>query len=612
MSVIENYSNIQSTTTSANNKSNFTSLTTSTMISNQTPPQQGVVNTQTPTLRTQQEIKADLYQAVIKGMISRVQECLEELLSLAHITQNTANSTGQLSSPVIGNVLYSTSPTSPTHVSTNGLVTTPTSDLVNSVEESITNNHPVSSPNNSVSSSSSSLMIGSPNNHLSTHLSTSGSQKLITMDQIILKTTFPEEFDMNVVHLSAKHAQADILQHVISSACCDEKCSNTNGGPNANHSNECQRKTNALLSSVDKQNATPIFYAVQSGSNGICAFLCSFKIVQDQLNLHADRYGFLPVHWALKRKQFEISDTLQLFGAKLDTTVGIGVGLGESVLHIAVREKSMESIEYLAKTKPGILLKKNSQEENALFVCLTDFRGTRIKRIEESFLTKLLPTGGDLFGNDAFERAILQKNGHGRNILMESIAKNDMSSFYAILQYLYHEKNSTKQRLIPILFNEVDSQQKNLMHLCVQSVFLTGMAFDPDTDEASLDWMNALEWTHDFIETVSPVLKLSKMAHLFLAKDKYGDTPKESCNQFYDATSDAQEPLIIAESISESLLEAATSWASGKKRKSKKGGRKTLNFSDTDENQNAKAPRASSLHQVMDFIGITVKRGFKK
>ncbi|KAG2378871.1 hypothetical protein C9374_008019 [Naegleria lovaniensis] len=595
-------------------------------------------------------LKQQLYQAVVNGQVDRVCTILDEALDYAqqHYNTNTSNTinNGSLQSPTFSTMaplFANTSPIPNSSISpSNHNVSSPlpgTSQTSNgsshlngnnnhhdeeedvAVESQPPNNQQLhqSSQCNSVSSSSSSSLLGTsppgttlssssntPNlNNNPTSLSSSrGAIGGPSIDQIVLKTTYPEEFDINIVHLAAKTNQADCLSHIISKACCDEKC----GG--GSHSVDCQRKTNVLLSSVDKQNATPLFYGIQAASPNICTYLCSFKVVQDQLNMHADRYGFLPIHIALKRKDFDMCDTLQLFGAKLETTVGMGVGLGESVLHVAVRDKSIETVEYLAKTKPGILLKKNQQEENALFACLTDFRGMRTKKLVTSFLSTLLPTGSSLFGSDAFERAILQKNAHGRNILMESIAKNDMSSLYAILEYLQNEKNSTKNRLIPILLNEVDSQQKNILHLCVQSVFSTGMAFDPDTDEASLDWMNALYWIYDFIENCG-VVKVSKMSALFLAKDKYGDTPKESCKQFYDSTNnDLQEPLIISESIGESVDETQNFWTAGKKRKQPKSSRKSLKISDLDDG-NGKS-RTSISHHVMDFLGISVKRGFRK
>ncbi|KAF0982992.1 hypothetical protein FDP41_010970 [Naegleria fowleri] len=599
-------------------------------------------------------MKQQLYQAVVNGQVDRVESILDELLDYAQQQYNTNSiSNGGLQSPTLSTMAPLFANTSPIPNSniispSNHHVSSPLPGTSNTSNGSshLNGNHHIghhpqdeeedvaveSQPNttsntpqlhqsstsqcNSVSSSCSSLLGSSPPGSLSASSNTpnlnnsnslSSSRGAIggpSIDQIILKTTYPEEFDINIVHLAAKSNQAECLSHIISKACCDEKC-----GAGL-HSADCQRKTNVILSSVDKQNATPLFYGIQAGSPTICTYLCSFKIVQDQLNMHADRYGFLPIHIALKRKDFDMCDTLQLFGAKLETTVGMGVGLGESVLHVAVRDKSIETVEYLAKTKPGILLKKNQQEENALFACLTDFRGMRTKKLVTSFLSTLLPTGSSLFGADAFERAILQKNAHGRNVLMESIAKNDMSSLYAILEYLQNEKNSTKNRLIPILLNEVDSQQKNILHLCVQSVFSTGMAFDPDTDEASLDWMNALYWIYDFVENCG-VVKVSKMSSLFLAKDKYGDTPKESCKQFYDSTNnDLQEPLIISETIGESLDETQNYWIAGKKRKQPKTSRKSLKISDLDDS-NGKS-RTSLSHHVMDFLGISVKRGFRK
>jgi len=530
------------------------------------------------------QLKKDIYKSITVGSIHLLKESLEKLLELQ---SSASSSTISLSSPPNSIGLISTSAEAGT-------------DANNSEKPGELDSSPTM-PENTPSPTLNGTPLSTPT---SPSLLGPNRSKPLTLDQIILKTTYPEEYDINPLHLAAKHNQLEVLQYLMGT-CCDDNCATDK------HSFDCQRKMNALLSSVDKQNATPLFYAIQSGGHNACGYICSFKSVQESLNIHSDRYGFLPLHLAFKRKDWELCETLQLFGAKLDTTVGIGVGLGESVLHVAVRDKSMDSVEYLAKTKPGLLLKKNQQEENALFSCLTDFRGMRTKKIVSSFLSTLLPRGGSLFEIDAFERAIMQKNAHGRNILMEAIAKNDMSSLFAILEYLSNEKSKTKNRIIPILINEHDSQQKNIIHLCVQSVFSTGMAFDSDTEEASIDWMNALYWIYDFIENCGSV-KVSQMAKLFTEKDKYNHTPAESCSQFYDATTDQQEPLIIAEAITESLIDTQTFWTAGKKRKHSKNTRKSLKTGDLDDINSPANQRSSLSGAVMDFFGITVKRGYRK
>nr|CAG4718409.1 unnamed protein product [Naegleria fowleri] len=222
---------------------------------------------------------------------------------------------------------------------------------------------------------------------------------------IVLTTTFPDHHDCTLIHAAAKYNQVEMLQWLltgdiakcssqstITSSACDEISVEADSGNTSSNQQQYSAFTSPrssiqaqLLSTKDKYDATPIFYACQSSANDACAYLCSFKVVQEQLNTSHDRYGYLPLYISLKKKDYEMCDLLQLFGAKIDVLIGNS----ETFLHHAVREKDLQMIEYIAAIKPSLLLRKNQREENPLFSCLNDGRGgrKRKKRAEISATT---------------------------------------------------------------------------------------------------------------------------------------------------------------------------------------------------------------------------------
>lgn len=214
------------------------------------------------------------------------------------------------------------------------------------------------------------------------------------------------------------------------------------------HSQDCISRQKSLWTTLDSMSASPLLYAVQYGAHEACVFLCSQPAVQSQINFTRDRFGNLPIVLALKKKDFELCDLLQLFGAKFDV-IG-SVSLGESLLHTALREHDIVTSEYLAKKNPKIILKKNQRDEVALFKALHDFRPTgtnkqmtvsvpgnpnsppkntnvksnKIVRDSNTLgshaatLKEFLEKAPEWFGNDLLEKAVTCKNSFGRNILL--------------------------------------------------------------------------------------------------------------------------------------------------------------------------------------------------
>jgi len=379
----------------------------------------------------------------------------------------------------------------------------------------------------------------------------------------------------NAIHLASKYERLDLIRHLMS------KCSES------------------ILSLVDKQAFTPLFYAIQAGNRDIVEYLCSFKTVKASLNTTADKYGVLPIHLAVKKKNWDICEMLELYGAKIDAMVGTGVGLGETVLHVAIRDRSIETVEYIAKSKPGLLLKKNQQEENALFTALTDYRGKkaslsdfiildnhrRVRKDNPSFLESLLPKYHKLFPDG--DKAISQRNAHGHNILTEAIMKNDMSSTKAIIGYL-----QTRPKLIPTLLTDVDVMKRNIFHLAIQASFGAGLLFDSNIEEPSLDWLNPLQYTYDLIEE-SGAIKLGKACELMEQVDKQGSTPLLSLTELYDAKDTRIEIPLIIEAIATSFNEMKELWSQGLQKK------------QSTRNSHR---RSIVTDKLINFLGITVRK----
>ncbi|EFC41091.1 hypothetical protein NAEGRDRAFT_58906 [Naegleria gruberi] len=375
-------------------------------------------------------------------------------------------------------------------------------------------------------SSSSSLLANSVLNQTATDLTAD-------VRYMLLYTTFPEHQDCNLVHIAAKSNQVDILQWLLTGEVAHHIDAQQSPFEESNFTESSSPRSplvNQLLLATDNHDATPIFYACQSGAQDACVYLCSFKCVQDQLNTQHDKYGYLPLYIALKRKDYDLCDLLQLFGAKVDVLVGNS----ETLLHYAVREKDIQMVEYLAKIKPNLLLRKNQREENPLFSLLSDSRGGRrrkkrtdtISDLEfadstdkfmlgslvsdnESYLNGSVSSGGSfsvgslgnsnyssqqnvnanneiveeekmffatflfkgtlIFGVDTFEKSFLQKNSFGRNIIMECVVLNDMKAFSTLSQFLKDYCATTgTDRFVNLLVTETDQQQRNLIHLAIE------------------------------------------------------------------------------------------------------------------------------------------------
>ena len=348
--------------------------------------------------------------------------------------------------------------------------------------------------------------------------------------------TYPNFQNASVVHLAAKYNHVDILQWLLE-CCCDHDCSKDSPtGETAEHSKKCKQRQAKLWVLQDKQEMTPLFYGVGGNDLGekahdACVFLCSQPSVQEkQLNFIPDQYGNLPIVLALKRKDYELCDMLQLFGAKLDITVGVGI-LGESLLHGAFRDCNMDMSQYICKYMPRLLLKKNQREEHALFACLRDYRTinthssnsssnlldltekkTRVERRMSNlvvinkntsgkyylFLKDILSNGTTLFGTELFEKALLMKNSFGYNVLMQAVCFNDVDCVKTICKFLfeYTLKNPDKFKFVSSMVFDRDKEGKTIFHISMDFA-VRMMSKKPDD---FLPWLNGFEWLMTWLE----------------------------------------------------------------------------------------------------------------
>ncbi|KAG2378612.1 hypothetical protein C9374_008251 [Naegleria lovaniensis] len=424
----------------------------------------------------------------------------------------------------------------------------------------------------------------------------------------VTQLTFPNHSNCYLVHLAAKYNHVDIL-HWLLDCCCDETCPKSPSTPSTDaleipHSKKCISRQKKLWSLQDKQGMTPLYYSVAGNDIGqktqdACVFLCSQSIVQEkQLNFLIDPYGNLPIVLALKRKDLELADMLQLFGAKLDITVGIGV-LGESLLHSAFRDCDVPVSEYIIKAMPRLIFKKNQREEHALFACLRDYRSinthssnsssnllelterkTYSERRQSSlvftntstslnnnnkyflFLKHILVNGNQLFGVEIFEKALLMKNAFGNNILMQAVAFNDVDSFKTICRYLfeYSMKQVEKHKLLTSMALDRDRDGRTILHLSID--FAIKMLSKKPED--FLAWFNGFEWLFVWLEqnflclTNNVQFTKSQSLHSFLMqKDNSGKT-------VFDMVAMQDIKKTEWKSIKESLQTAADKWIQNK------------------------------------------------
>jgi len=366
----------------------------------------------------------------------------------------------------------------------------------------------------------------------------------------VSELTFSEYNNCSLVHLAARYNHIEIL-YWLTECCCDEGCikspkGNTPPTPpseNISHSKRCMSRQKKLWFMQDGQGLTPLFYCVAPSADvehahDSCVFLCSQPDVQErQINYSPDQHGNLPIVIALRRGDFALCDILQLFGAKLDVTVGVGV-LGESLLHGALRDQNMDMTEYLCKHLTRLVLKRNQKEENALFACLRDFRSGNtpssnsssnllelsvVRRKENcntekrrssteslptrkgskhcQFLKEILTKGTTLFGVETFEKALSMKNSFGNNLLMQAVVYNDVDSFKTICRFLFEYCNKSvnraeKAKLLSLIAFDRNKDGKNILHLSIE--FCTRLM--NKNAEEFIAWFNGFEWLFVWLE----------------------------------------------------------------------------------------------------------------
>ena len=269
------------------------------------------------------------------------------------------------------------------------------------------------------------------------------------------------------------------------------------------HSRTCLSRQQLLWNTPDNQSCLPLMYSVQEGAKEACVFLCSQASVQSQINFSRDRYGNLPIVMALKKKDYDLCDLLQLFGAKLDVTCGVGA-LGESLMHSALRERDIKALEYLARNNPKVILKKNQRDEVPLFRSLKDFRmavtntacvvnvpgysqpknlphqrascnGPRSSSSTNEhakILEELLNRSEDWFGRELLEKALACKNSYGRSLFMEAVAINDVESTRVIAKFIATSlsKGCSRKLYEDLVFDRERINSANILHIAAQMV----------------------------------------------------------------------------------------------------------------------------------------------
>ena len=354
----------------------------------------------------------------------------------------------------------------------------------------------------------------------------------------------------------------------------------------AHHSNSCLNRQRELWSIVDNQSSSPLMYAVHSGSHDASVFLCSQPTVQNQLNFTRDKFGNLPIVLALKKRDFELCDILQLFGAKIDT-IG-GVQLGESLLHSALRERDVTTAEYLIRKNPKIILKKNQRDEIPLFRCLTDNRPTSVNKLitislpgdsqkspslrsnrvsirethkvgEHSLaLSQFLQKSTEWIDIELIEKSISSKNSFGRNLLLEAVAINDVDSTKVICEFISQnyssfETQSNSKRVKSYEDIILDTDKIYFMNI-IQTAVSSSLQVIQNRREEFLYVFAGLKWLIDWLDSMfnQPFSTIS--LHGMLAfKDSRGLTA-------FDMASKDKESCAFSTIMSQFLVETESRW----------------------------------------------------
>ncbi|KAL9642938.1 hypothetical protein ABK040_010631 [Willaertia magna] len=369
------------------------------------------------------------------------------------------------------------------------------------------------------------------------------------------KLHFKNENNCTLVHLAAKFENIEILEWFLQN-CCDENCTLQN------HSTNCQNCQNYLWNLKDCHRQTPLFYACQSTSenNNNCwentkiykncdslIFLLSQPIIKNtQLNNYEDKFGHLPIYYIIKRKDLQKLEILNLFGGQLDLLIGIN---RESILHLSLREFDFEMFCKILNYAPKLIIKKNQRNENCLFSLLIDFRisqvdienGTvfnnnnerhynnnkinrqqqikdgifcgnylRMERLD--LLEKILENGFKIVGKELFCKCLLQKNGFGRNLLLESIALNDWEATRIICCFLLENCKGIVKKIVM----ECDRNGNYFLNLAIENI-LNRLEILKNFKHLLIQQdLQCINWLLDWLETCKDI----SILYFFEVKDK--------------------------------------------------------------------------------------------
>lgn len=373
------------------------------------------------------------------------------------------------------------------------------------------------------------------------------------------------EMKSTLVHIAARHNRVDILDW-LKNSCCDEGCVHNNESTGTvEHSESCKQRSWALWTCPDVNGVTPLCYACSGCSSGSshdsCVFLLMQLQQQDENNsfIHQlDRFGNGALVSAFKKKDFALCDLLMLFGASVEGNHG---PFAESLLHSAVKEFEISKVEYIAKHAPKLLLKKNQREDTPLFCFLKDYRSTQArsatitsgdyhkqglspvrnmvnktapKEQRSMFINQLLIGGCEMFGKELFEKALIAKNQHGRNILSDAVVFGDNTAIKAILQYLtllFDNESLEVKKLVENIAFARDRNGKNILHLTVEFATKRMNKFNREDCQS---WLESLCFLLTWLEDFMTQYKKSppECERLFCEKDLTGVTAYEYIEQF--------------------------------------------------------------------------------
>lgn len=235
-----------------------------------------------------------------------------------------------------------------------------------------------------------------------------------------LDSRFKYDEGATLAHLAAKFGRTEMLAHLYD--------------------------LGVFLDSHDQHMATPLLYAVASGSQKACVFLLSKGAQVDC----KDCTGNTPFHIALKLGNQEIMNLLLLFHVDINAK---GVR-GNTVLHVACAEADCTKVKFLLE-KGAQPTRTNAKGQTAIHSALHNLQVLKI--IIEHMMEKKIPV----------IKYLNMKDEQGSTLLHNCVELGYADSFSYLLNTIVSEKKSNA--VLGSLFNDKDIPCGNtLLHLSVK------------------------------------------------------------------------------------------------------------------------------------------------